>query len=148
MLRRDEPIHVGALRTDGVMISLPYCRYSAVDIYADVTLCNLDLYDVSGDNVRFIETRAENPDLDAVARLVEYARTRDLPAVRAYTTDDKTAALVLQRMPSSYHSFMDRKVTPAGPDKETVLLRNGARWRFELVKTKGRWLISDFVIEP
>jgi hypothetical protein len=83
----------------------------------------------------------------AVARLIEYAKTRDLPAVRACTIDDKTSAFVLQRIPSSDQFFSHREVTPAGPDKETVLLGFRKGWRFELVKIKGRWLISNFVIE-
>jgi len=50
-----------------------------VDWYVDVSLCYLDVYNVSGDEIRFVEKRIEDADLDTVARVIGNVKLKVAP---------------------------------------------------------------------
>lgn len=70
------------LNTFGKTIELPYCWYSVMDTSGVPDLCTIDRYDVSGDNVRFVNSTTNQPDLETVSRVIEYAQKKDLPPPR------------------------------------------------------------------
>ncbi|MEO8725862.1 MAG: hypothetical protein ABI383_07025, partial [Acidobacteriaceae bacterium] len=91
---------VGELHTSGSEISLPYCWWSAVDESVWASLCSVDNYDLSGDLVRFLSTTTNRPDLEAVARAIEYGERRDVSALLGYSVDSETAEGIAQSMPA------------------------------------------------
>ena len=82
---------VGKLQTDGPQISLPYCSWSPIDTWDNPSMCAVDIYDLTGDDVKF-RTRAYNrPDLLPIAKAIEYAEQRDYPAVLGYCASAEIA---------------------------------------------------------
>ena len=78
---------------------LPYCEDSAVDLYVDALLCSVDTYDLSGDIVRFISSETNRPDLETVAKVVQYADARDYESVLAYSASSQVARQMVAEMP-------------------------------------------------
>ena len=92
-----EPI--GKLQTEGPLITLPYCWFSAIDTWDNPSLCAVDTYDVEGDEVRFRSRAYNRPDLVPVAKAIEYAEKRDYPAVLGYCTSEDVARALVREIP-------------------------------------------------
>jgi hypothetical protein len=137
---------VGALRTEGSLISLPYCRFLPIDTWDNPSLCAVDTYNVSGDNVQFRSRVYNRPDLVPIAKTIEYAEQRDYPAVLSYCGSSEVArSLVRDIQP---HVFAeDLRVTRTGEGKEHVELGYDRAYRFDLEKRAGRWLVVVFSVE-
>ncbi len=137
---------IGRLETTGGVITLPYCWRSAVDdgsVWA--ALCSVDTYDISGDEARFIGTRTNRPDLEAVARVIQHAQLRDYRAVLAYSGSQRVARSLVELMPPNVHSA-GVNVTPLGPGKEAVELSDDLQIKFVLESRDGQWLVVDFAV--
>jgi hypothetical protein len=139
---------IWSFRTTGTTITLPYCWHSAVDSWAAAHMCNVDSYDVSGDQIRFIGTRSNYPDLETVAMVIKHAQSRDSFALRGYCVDPQAVTMVVQLVPASFIFAVDGLETiPTGDGKETVeLSTNDSTLTFDLVQVQGRWLLSRFAI--
>ncbi len=90
---------VGELRTKGSPITLPYCRFSAVDTWDNPSLCAVDTYDLSGGDVRFLSRTYNRPDLVPIAKAIEYAQKRDFPAVLGYCAFSDVARALVRDIP-------------------------------------------------
>jgi hypothetical protein len=135
--------------TSGTTVTLPYCWHSAVDGSAAALLCSVDSYDMSRDEIRFLNTRTNYPDLETVAQAIKHAQARDPLAVRGYCATAEAATALVQFMPASYiFASEGLKTIPGTDNKETVALStNDFTLKFELMKMQGRWLVSHFTIE-
>jgi hypothetical protein len=136
---------IGKLRTDGPVIDLPYCWWSAIDTWDNPSMCAVDRYDLSGNEVRFIARRVNRPDLLPIAKAAKYAEDRDLPAVRAYCTSDVVARRLVESAPSRLFEA-DVKVKPHGAEHKLVY-EDGGGYRFVVVKRGDRWLIENFAVD-
>ena len=134
---------IGKLEASGKSISLPYCWHSAVDTYVWATLCSVDTYDLSADRVRFIGRSTNRPDLETVARAIEYAQARDLAAILAYTADGKIAVSLVQDIPPEVFCSSLTLSHPA-PNKEEIEMEDGRAFKFEVAKFQGRWVVTEF----
>ncbi len=133
---------IGKLRTDGPVIDLPYCWWSAIDTWDNPSMCAVDRYDLSGNEVRFISRRVNRPDLLPIAKAAKYAEDRDIPAVRAYCASDAVARRLVESAPNRLFE-VDVKVKPHGAEHKLVY-EDGGGYRFIVVKRGDRWLIEDF----
>jgi hypothetical protein len=148
--REDVDPSIWNFKTNGAVITIPYCWHSAVDSWAAAHLCSVDSYDVSGDTLRFVGTKTNYPDLETVALVAKHGQARDEVAVRGYCADDKVAMALVQIMPASHIFAVEGlKTTPTGVGKENVALStNDFTLSFDLVKAQERWVVSRFTIEP
>ena len=134
-------LQIGKLRTDGPIVDLPYCWWSAIDTWDNPSLCAVDRYDLSGDAVRFVSRRVNRPDLLPIAKAVEYAEKRDFPAVRGYCVSDSVAHRLVESVPD--HLFeVEIKVKLLSAGRESV--GGGGNYRFIVEKHGQRWLVADF----
>ena len=140
-------VEPGGEVTANQTLTMSYCWHSVVDTSARASLCSVDVYDVSGDEVRFVETRTNRPDLEAVARIIEHAQARDLRAVEAYSANRRIASAIVQQIPSSHLYFAGVSVKPIAPDREFVELEDGIRLRFELSRVDGLWKVTALTME-
>jgi len=134
---------IGKLETSGKVISLPYCWFSAVDTYVQATLCSVDTYDLSGDTVRFVGRRTNRPDLETIARAIEYAQARDLSATLAYSADPKVAASLVQEIPPKLFCS-SLTLSHIAPNKERIEMEDDRALRFEIAERQGRWVVTGF----
>ena len=134
---------IGKLRTEGSLITLPYCWFSLIDTWDNPSLCAVDSYDLSDDDVRFRSHIYNRPDLVPVARALEYAERRDYPAVLGYCASSPVARMLVSQMPPFVFAD-DLRVTRTGIGKESVELGLGYAYRFEVEKRAGRWLVVSF----
>jgi hypothetical protein len=138
--------HVGKLSTSGNVIQLPYCFFSAVDTWDNPTLCAADSFDLSGDDPVFSGRVYNNPDLVTVAKVIQYAEAHDYVALRGYCTSDMVAKKIDREFPP--YLFADSLDTvKAGPAGESIRLVDG-NVSFDLIKSRGRWLVEGFKIAP
>jgi hypothetical protein len=136
---------IGKLRTEGALITLPYCWFSAVDTWDNPSLCAVDTYDLSGDNVKFHSRAFNRPDLLPVVKAIEYAAQRDYPAVLGYC-DPQVARRLVRDIPSHFFAD-DLRVTPMGRGRERVEMGYDPAYRFDLERRDGRWLMVAFRTE-
>jgi hypothetical protein len=134
---------IGELRTEGSSITLPYCWFSPIDTWDNPSLCAVDQYDLSGDQVRFRAHTYNRPDLVPVAKAIEYAERRDLPAVLAYCASSQVAHMLVSEYPP-YLFAGDLRVTRTGAGKERVELGWGPTYRFDVENRAGVWLVVAF----
>lgn len=143
----DDKVHgfeqVGELRTEGSAISLPYCWFSAIDTWDNPSLCAVDTYDLSGNDVRFRARSYNRPDLLPIAKALEYAEQRDYPAVLAYCATAKVAKSLVQKVPP-YISAEDLQVIRTGNWSERIEFGSKPAYRFEVARLNGRWLVTSF----
>jgi hypothetical protein len=138
--------HIGTLRTEGLLISLPYCWFSSIDTWDNPSLCAVDTYDISGDNVTFRVRTYNRPDLLPIAKAIEYAEQRDYPAVLGYCASSQVAHRLVRDVPP--HVFAeDLRVTRTGNGKERVQLGYDPGYRFDVEKRTDRWLVVAFRVE-
>ena len=141
----DEPEfkQIGELRTKGSLITLPYCLFSPIDTWDNPSLCAIDTYDLSGDDVKFRSRTYNRPDLLPIAKAIEYAEKRDYPAVLGYCASSQVAHRLVRDVPPFIFAE-DLRVTRAGDGKERVELGFGPTYRFDVEKRAGRWLVVAF----
>jgi hypothetical protein len=142
--RKDPFSPIGKLKTDGPLITLPYCWFSAVDTWDNPSLCALDTYDMTGDTVRFRSETYNRPDLIPVAKVIEYAGKHDLPAVRGYCVSDDVALRIVQEEITPSYGAGDLQVIRKGPYKEHVEVGSPDGDGFDVEKRGDRWLVVSF----
>jgi hypothetical protein len=139
-------VQIGELRTEGSLITLPYCWFSRIDTWDNPSLCAIDTYDISGDNVKFRARTYNRPDLLPIAKAIEYAEQRDYSAVLGYCASRQVARSLVRDVPP--HVFAeDLRVTRTGNGKERVELGYDPAYRFDVEKRAGRWLVVAFSVE-
>lgn len=146
--RDDDPPYkaIGELRATGPTITLPYCGNSAVDLYVDALLCSMDTYDLSGDVVRFISSETNRPDLQTVAKVIQYADARDYDAVLAYSASPEVAREMVAIMPPGVlGNASGEDYPPIRGDHQTIDIEG---LHFELEKHDSRWLLARFTLDP
>ncbi len=137
---------VGKLRTEGSLITLPYCRFSSIDTWDNPSLCAVDTYDVSGDNVQFRSRVYNRPDLVPIAKAIEYAGQRDYLAVLGYCASSQVAHRLARELPP-YMFAEELRVTRNGNEKERVELGYNPTYSFDVEKRAGRWLVVAFSVK-
>jgi len=135
---------IGKLQTKGSLITLPYCWFSAVDTWDNPSLCAVDTYDVSGDDVRFRSRVYNRPDLVPIAKAIEYAEQRDYRAVLGYCASGEVAHRMVRDIPPYVHAEALLKVVRTGQGKEYVEV--GA-YRFDVESRGNRWVVIGFRTE-
>jgi hypothetical protein len=138
--KKDPFAPVGILHTDGPLITLPFCWFSAIDTWDNPSMCAVDTYDLSKDEIRFRSRTYNRSDLLPIAKAIEYAEKRDYPAVLAYCTSDAVAQKLVHDIPVFVFAG-DLQVTLKGEGKEHVEMEG---YRFDLEKRGDRWFISLF----
>jgi len=137
---------IGELKTDGPLITLPYCWFSGIDTWDNPSLCAVDTYDLSGDEVKFQSRIYNRPDLLPIAKVIEYARQHDYEAVRAYCASSQLARGLIQNFPAHFFAE-DVRVTETGSGRESVEMGFDTSYLFELEELDGKWLVSAVTIE-
>lgn len=136
----------GKLQTEGSLVTLPYCWFSAIDTWDNPSLCAVDTYDLSGDYVRFRSRTYNRPDLVPIAKAIEYAEKRDYPAVLGYCASEDIARQMVREVQPDFFPD-DLRVTRIGERKERVELGDPAAYRFEVEKRPDRWVVVTFSTE-
>jgi hypothetical protein len=134
---------IGKLRTEGPLITLPYCWFSAIDTWDNPSLCAVDTYDLTGDKVQFRSRAYNRPDLLPIAKAIEYAAQRDYPAVLGYCASSEVARRLVRDL-SPYVFVDDLRVTRTGNGKEHVEFGSGPAYRFDVEKRADRWQVVAF----
>jgi hypothetical protein len=134
---------IGKLQTKGTLIALPYCWFSPIDTWDNPSLCAVDSYDVSGDNVRFRSHTYNRPDLVPVAKVLEFAEQRDYRAVLGYCALGDVARRLVRDIPP-YVFADDLRVSITGANKERVELGFEPTYRFDVEMLAGRWQVVGF----
>ena len=137
---------IGKLQTDSPLITLPYCWFSAIDTWDNPSLCAVDTYDLSGDDVKFRSRTYNRPDLLPIAKAIEYAAGRDYPAVLGYCASEEIASTLVREIPPFVFAG-DLRVTPTADWKERVELGDGPAYRFDVERRGDRWLVVWFQAE-
>ena len=137
---------IGKLQTEGPLITLPYCWFSAIDTWDNPSLCAVDTYDVTGDEVRFRSRTYNRPDLVPVAKVIEYAEKREYPAVLGYCTSEDIARALVREIPPGV-AAEDLRVTRIGSGKERIELGDPPAYEFEVEKRPDRWVVVKFSTE-
>jgi hypothetical protein len=133
---------IGKLQTQGALITLPYCWFSSIDTWDNASLCAVDTYDLSGDQVTFHARRYNRPDLLTIARAIEYAQQHDYRAVLSYCASSQVARHLVRDVPTSVWAE-DLHVVATGKGRERVKFSDDG-YRFDLEKRAGVWMIVDF----
>jgi len=137
---------IGQLKTKGPLITLPYCWFSDIDTWDNPSLCAVDSYDLSGDRIKFLSREYNRPDLLPIAKVIEYAKQRDYPAVFGYCASSHVARkLVRNILPFVFAD--DLRVTRRGNDKRHVELGYETTYRFDVQKFGDRWRVVAFSIK-
>jgi hypothetical protein len=134
---------IGQLRAEGSLITLPYCRFSAIDTWDNPSLCAVDTYDLSGDDVKFQSRAYNRPDLVPVAKAIEYAQERDFAAARGYCASPEIADRLVREMPPHFFAG-EIQVNATGKGSERVELGDGPAYWFEVEERQGGWVVADF----
>ncbi|HEV2494792.1 MAG TPA: hypothetical protein VG204_17155 [Terriglobia bacterium] len=137
---------IGELRTEGTFMTLPYCWFSPIDTWDNPSLCAVDTYDVSGDNVRFRGHMYNRPDLLPIAKAIEYAEQRDYPAVLGYCASNQVAHKLVQDVPPFVFAG-ELRVTRTGKGKEHVELGDEPTYGFDVEKHADGWRVVAFSAE-
>ena len=134
---------IGDLRTEGSLITLPYCRFSAIDTWDNPSLCAMDTYDLSGDDVKFQSRAYNRPDLVPVAKAIEYAQARDFAAARGYCASPEIADRLVRELPPHFFAG-DIQVNATGKGSERVELGDGPVYWLDVEERQGSWVVVDF----
>jgi len=133
---------IGELRTEGPILTLPYCWFSSIDTWDNPSLCVLDTYDLSGDEVKFRSRTYNRPDLVPIAKAIEYAQKRDYHAVLGYCASKQVARKMVRDIPPDVFSAEGLEVSHTGNGEERVEL--GGAYRFDVQKRGERWVVVAF----
>jgi hypothetical protein len=134
---------IGELRTESSLITLPYCWFSAIDTWDNPSLCAVDTYDLSGDNVKFQSRAYNRPDLVPVAKAIEYAQRRDFAAVRGYCVSSEIADRLVRELPPNFYAE-EIQVNAIGKGRERVELGDGPAIWLEVEERQGSWVVVGF----
>jgi len=134
---------IGKLKTEGPLITLPYCSFSAIDTWDNPSLCAVDTYDLSGDNVQFRSREYNRPDFVPIVKVIEYAQKHDYDAVLAYCSSSEVA-LKLVRGIEPHFFAEDVRVTSTG-NGEHIEMGDGAD-NFDVEELAGRWVVVAFSV--
>lgn len=138
---------IGALKTTGSLITLPYCWFSAIDTWDNASLCAVDSYDISRDRPRFTGTVANRPDLLPVAKAIAHAQARDYPAVLAYCASAGVARRIVTDVPPFVSAIEGLAVTRTAPLKERVEIGDLDQvLRFDVERRGQRWVVTAFQV--
>jgi len=137
---------IGKLRTEGSLITLPYCWFSAIDTWDNPSLCAVDAYDLSADSVTFRSRAYNRPDLLPIAKAIEYAEQRDYSAVLGYCASSQVARRLVRNIPP-HAGAEDIRVTHTANGREHVEFGSGPGYSFDVEKHAGRWRVVAFSIE-
>ncbi len=137
---------IGTLQTQGPLITLPYCRFSPIDTWDNPSLCAVDTYDLSGDDVRFRSRAYNRPDLVPIAKAMEYAEQRDYAAVLGYCASPQVARKLVRDVPPFVFAE-DLQLKHTGKGKEHVEFGFDHTYRFDVEKLADRWLVVAFSIQ-
>ncbi|MGA3156588.1 MAG: hypothetical protein ABSE43_03355 [Steroidobacteraceae bacterium] len=137
---------IGELKTDGPHIALPYCWFSRIDTWDNPSLCAVDTYDLSADNVRFQARAYNRPDLVPVAKAIEYALRQDYPAVLGYCASGDIARRLVRNLTPDIFSD-DLRIKRLGTHRERIELDDLHGYRFEVEQRNGRWLVVAFSMD-
>ncbi len=137
---------VGKLRTEGPLITLPYCWFSAIDTWDNPSLCAADTYDLSGREVKFRSREYNRPDLVPIAKAIEYAQKRDIHAVLGYCDSADVARRMVRDIPPLVVGG-DLRITPLGAGKKRVEFDDPPAYRFDVEKHGDRWVVVAFSAE-
>jgi hypothetical protein len=133
---------IGKLKTDGLLITLPYCFWSGIDFWDNPSLCALDTFDVSGNQVRFHSRTYNRPELVPIAKAMEFAEKQDYQALLGYcATPDLAARLVRDGAPGRPEAS-DPQVTRKGDGTAHVKFDAGSY--FDVAKRGGRWVLAGY----
>ncbi len=134
------------LEVNGPIITLPYCEWSAVDLDVDALLCMADTYSLAGDEVHYLNTRVNRPDLAAVAKAMQYAEDRDYRAVLAYSASPAVARKMVRMMPPDVHGNTGGTGYPTLGSKREVIDIDSLHFTVE--QRHGRWVVVRFTLDP
>lgn len=138
---------IGELRTEGALITLPYCWFSQIDTWDNPSLCAVDSYDISRDRAHFIRRAINRPDLVAIEKAIEYGQSHDYPALLAYCASPQVALTILKNVPPHVYAGASLKVSRVNRVRERVEVGDEDIFQFELEKRQGRWLLVSFRIQ-
>lgn len=131
---------VGSLRTEGSLITLPYCEFSAIDTWDNPSLCAVDTYDLSADEVQFLSRAYNRPELVPIAKVIEFAQQHDYAAVLAYCASTEVARNLVRAVPPHFFAEDVRAVQTENGQKQVEL---GA-YRFSVEERGDGWLVVAF----
>jgi hypothetical protein len=134
---------IGELKTEGTIVTLPYCWFSAIDTWDNPSMCAVDTYDLSGDAIRFVSERYNRPDLLPVARAIEYAEKHDYPAVLAYCGSAAVARKIVRELANGYQFEYPLEVKRIGPGRERVRLADSGDPGFVVERRGDRWVVAS-----
>jgi hypothetical protein len=134
--------HIGQLKTQGTLITLPYCWFSSLDSWDNPSLCAVDTYDLSADHVRFHARVYNRPDLLPIAKAIAYAQKHDYRAVLGYCASSQVARRLVRDIPP-FAGAEDLQVVSTGNNRERVKFSDDG-YLFDLEKRAGVWMIVDF----
>jgi hypothetical protein len=106
----------------------------------------VDTYDVSGDDIRYVSTRTNRPDLLTVARVIKYASDRDYDAVLAYSVSPEVAKELVSRMPTSLFGNGSGEDYPPIKGAHEKIDLNSLHFRLE--RRGSRWVVVKFTVDP
>jgi hypothetical protein len=92
--------------------------------------------------VKFRSRTYNRPDLLPVAKAIEYAESRDFPAVKGYCASDDVAREIVRVMPPFYFAG-DIQVIRERPGRERVTMDSSSD-EFDIEKREGRWMVIKF----
>jgi len=135
---------IGKLQTEGPIITLPFCQFSAVDTWDNPSLCAVYSYDISGDRPKFIGSVWNRPDLLPIAKAIEHAAAHDYPAVLAYCGSPDVASRIVREMPPSVLGVAGFEIKRISEVLKRVELGDGPTFLFDVEKQGDRWLVVGF----
>jgi len=137
---------IGEFRTNGPLIALPYCWFSAIDTWDNPSLCAVDSYDISGDHIRFRGRVTNRPDLLPIAKAIEHAQAHEYSAVLAYCASPFVARRIVEDIPPFVFGGAELDVTQVANLREKVEFGDDEALRFEVQKLGDRWLVVAFQV--
>jgi hypothetical protein len=135
---------VGRLNSNGARITLPYCTFTAIDTWDNPSLCAADTYDLSGDDIQFVEQRTNRPELVPVAKAIEYAEKHDYPAVLAYCGSEQVARKIVRELPHGRGFDAGIEVLQLSAGRKRVRSGYSNEPGFAVEKRGDRWLVVSY----
>jgi hypothetical protein len=137
---------IGDLKTDGDLITLPYCGFSSIDTWDNPSLCAVDTYDLSGEGVQFVSRDYNRPDLVPIAKAIEFAQQHDYAALLGYCASSEVARDMVRELGPHFYAE-DVRVTPTGNRRERVELGDDGTFQFDVEQRGDRWVVVAFHME-
>jgi hypothetical protein len=132
---------VGAFTTIGSRITLPYCMFTGIDWWDNPSLCAVETWDLSGDQVRFVSRRWNRPELLPIARAMEFAGNHEFVELRAWCASDELARR-LMAIAKFGMGGDNPAVKTQGPARERVTLDEVGTFIVE--KRGDQWVVAGY----